>query len=113
DVPVVPVSNQAKEVTALPVDGDKIESEEEIIIAQGGHDRAAIEKQIIAAEDGPVSVEELQPTVSEAKQLAEEAHIPSDEIKAAPVPVKQKNASSTSGKNDSGKGSSSGKSDGK
>ncbi|KAM9896978.1 hypothetical protein OXX79_007176 [Metschnikowia pulcherrima] len=113
DVPVVPVSNQAKEVTALPVDGDKIESEEEIIIAQGGHDLAAIEKQIIAAEDGPVSVEELQPTVSEAKQLAEEAHIPSDEIKAAPVPVKQKNASSTSGKNDSGKGSSSGKSDGK
>ncbi|OBA19636.1 hypothetical protein METBIDRAFT_33285 [Metschnikowia bicuspidata var. bicuspidata NRRL YB-4993] len=87
-----------KEVTALPVNGAKHESEEEIIIAQGGHDLKAIEKQIAAGEQGPVSVEQLQPTVSEAKQLVEEAHIPLEEVQAEPVPAKQKNSASSGGK---------------
>ncbi|GEQ67837.1 hypothetical protein JCM33374_g1503 [Metschnikowia sp. JCM 33374] len=104
------VSTHAKEVTALPVNGEKPETAEEIIIAQGGHDTKEVEKKILDSEEGGVSVEELQPTVSQAKKLAEEAHIPSDEIKAAPVTEVTKPAASSSAKTESGKASGSDKS---
>lgn len=75
--PIKPLG--AKEVEASPVH-EKPETEEIIIITQGGDDVNAIEEKILAAEDGPVLVEQIQPTESEARELAEEAHIPESSL---------------------------------
>ncbi|KAK7687535.1 hypothetical protein QCA50_009415 [Cerrena zonata] len=49
-------------------------SEEEIVIAQGGEDSKSVKEQIVAA-NGDVTVEEIQPTESEAQRLTEEANL--------------------------------------
>lgn len=61
------------EVDASPIKVTKAQydSDDDIIVAQGGQSAKEIEQQL----DGDVSVEEIQPTPSEAKQLTEEANI--------------------------------------
>lgn len=73
----VPQEVSAKEVDAAPVTkGDhKYDSEDEIIIAQGGESVKQVEKRIHEWEGDDVSVEQIQPSPSEARRLAEEAHL--------------------------------------
>lgn len=83
------VASQTKEVDASPVKGKAgYDSGDEIIIAQGGNIKD-IQQQIVA-ENGDVSIEEIKPTPSEAKRLADEAKIP--EQKTAPAKTTPKTA---------------------
>lgn len=72
---------EAKEVDAAPVTKGKAsyDSDDEIIIAQGGLSKE-IEAQLKASD---INAEEIQPTASEAKRLAEEANIDPAEAKPA------------------------------
>lgn len=73
----VPEEVSAKEVDAAPVTKtDHIfDSADEIIIAQGGESVKQVEKRIHEWEGDDVSVEQIQPSPSEARRLAEEAHL--------------------------------------
>lgn len=74
---VGPKEVSAKEVDAAPVtksNDHRYDSEDEIIIAQGGESVKQVEKRIQEWE-GDVSVEQIQPSPSEARRLAEEAHL--------------------------------------
>lgn len=53
-------------------------SSEDIVITQGGNDVEAIQKTIVAQTEGDVTVEQLQPTESEARKLKAEANIPQE-----------------------------------
>lgn len=91
----LPASNKeaapvaAKEVDASPVtkgDGKTPLTEEEIIIAQGGTEKE-VQRRIVR-EEGNVSLEEIQPTVSEAERIAKEAEregAAPDLVKEVPV----------------------------
>lgn len=67
-----------KEVDAAPVK-PKYE-DEEIIIAQGGQNVSNIQ-ELVAAEHGDVTVEEIKPTDSEAQRLTKEANLATQEAK--------------------------------
>lgn len=73
---------EAEEVHAVPVPKTKpaYDSEDEIIIAQGGSSAKEVEAKLAASD---IDVEEIKPTASEAKRLAEEAHIPDPSATAA------------------------------
>ncbi|KAK6465263.1 regulation of G-protein function [Scheffersomyces coipomensis] len=94
-----------KEVDASPVvkKPKSYESDEEIVIAQGTDAKKDIAAQI-AAQEGDVTVEEIQPTESEKARLTSEANIPKAEAKVAatkaatPAKAKVPAASSTADK---------------
>lgn len=106
--PVAPAG--AKEVHASPVQKKTkpaYDSDDEIIIAQGGLSAKEVEAQLAASD---INVEEIKPTASEAQRLAKEAHIPEAEqspVKSTATPATKsssKPASKTSKKEEKKKG---------
>lgn len=79
--PAVVAAPLEKEVDAAPVK-PKYE-EDEIIIAQGGANATNIE-ELVAAQHGDVTVEEIKPTDSEAQRLTKEANLATQGAKDAP-----------------------------
>lgn len=85
---------EAKEVDAAPVAKNtaSYESEEEIIIAQGDVSAKDVQAQL-----GHIDVEEIKPTESEAKRLAQEAKIPDQPKTKAPAKTTKKEQKKKSG----------------
>lgn len=102
-----PATIQAKEVDAAPVSKHKptYDSDDEIIIAQGGLSAKEVEAQLAASD---INVEEINPTASEAERLAKEAHIPESQAAAkttkSPTKPAAKTATKTGKKEEKKKG---------